>query len=187
MFKKIVLALVLLLGLFAAYVATRPAELRVARSRTMKAPPDVVHAHLSDFHRWSEWSPWEKLDPTMKREVSGPPSGPGAQYFWSGNDQVGEGRMTITDSKPPESVTIRLEFVKPWAATNTTVFDLAPSGAGTNVTWSMTGHNNFMAKAVGVFMDMDALIGADFEKGLANLDAATAARAEAEKAPAPGV
>jgi hypothetical protein len=176
MLKKIALALVLMLVGLVAFVATRPAEFRIVRSRTVAAPPDVVHAYVNDLHKWPEWSPWERLDPAMKREYSGPPAGPGAAYHWSGNDEVGEGRMTITDSQPPQNVTIRLEFLKPFAATNTTQFDFAPSGAGTNVTWAMTGHNNFMAKAFSAFMDMDKMIGTDFEKGLAGLDTATATR-----------
>lgn len=175
MFKKIVVALVVIVAAFAAFVATRPADYRVVRSRTVAAPPDVVHSYVSDFHKWPEWSPWEKLDPAMKRDFAGAPSGTGAQYHWSGNSDVGEGQMTITDSRSPQSVTIRLEFLKPFAATSTTQFDFAPSGAGTNVTWAMNGHNNFMAKAFSAFMDMDKMIGADFEKGLAGLDAATVA------------
>jgi len=182
MLKKIAIGLVVILGAFAGFVASRPSEFRITRSRTMAAPPDVVHAYVNDFHKWPEWSPWEKLDPTMKREIAGAPAGNGATYHWVGNDKVGEGRMTITDTRPPQSLTIRLEFLKPWTATNTTQFDFAPSGAGTNVTWAMTGTNNFVAKAMCVFMDMDKMVGADFEKGLANLDAATAA---AKPAPAP--
>jgi uncharacterized protein YndB with AHSA1/START domain len=175
--KKIAIALVVLVVLFAVFVATRPADFRLARSRTIAAPPEVVHAQVNDFHKWPAWSPWEKLDPAMKKEISGPPVGPGATYWWSGNDEVGEGRMTITDSQPPRSVTIRLEFIKPWQATNTTQFDLAPNGSGTDVTWTMTGHNNFMAKAFTVFMDMDKMVGPDFERGLAQLDAASRAAA----------
>ena len=158
-------------------MATRPADFRIVRSRTVAAPPEVVHAYVNDFHKWPEWSPWEKLDPAMKREFSGAPAGHRARpTHWSGNDDVGEGRMTITDSRAAQSVTIRLEFLKPFAATNTTQFDFAPSGSGTNVTWAMTGHNNFMAKAFSAFMDMDKMVGADFEKGLAGLDTATASR-----------
>jgi hypothetical protein len=131
MLKKIAVVLVVIVAGLAAFIATRPSELRIARSRPVQAPPDVVYAYVSDFHKWPEWSPWEKLDPAMKREISGPPAGPGATYHWVGNDQVGEGRMTITDSRAPQSVTIRLEFIKPWTATNTTQFDFAPSGSGT--------------------------------------------------------
>ena len=177
MLINIVVVLIVVLAALAGFIATRPGAFRISRSRTVAAPPQVVHPYVNDFHKWPEWSPWEKLDPDLKREFSGPPSGPGATYYWVGNDKVGEGRMTITDSRPPQSVTLRLEFIRPWTATNTTEFDFAPSGAGTNVTWTMTGHRNFMAKAFGLFMDMEKMVGPDFEKGLANLDAATAAAA----------
>jgi carbon monoxide dehydrogenase subunit G len=174
MLLTIAVVLIVVLGVFAAFVATRPGDFRISRSRTVAAPPAAVHAYVNDFHKWPEWSPWEKLDPAMKKEISGAPSGPGATYHWVGNNKVGEGRMTITDSRPPQSVTLRLEFIKPWTATNVTQFDIVPSGSGTNVTWAMTGHNNFMAKAFGVFMNLDKVVGTDFERGLASLDAATA-------------
>jgi Polyketide cyclase / dehydrase and lipid transport len=175
MLANIALALLVLLVALLAIVATRPAEFRLVRSRTMAAAPDLVHAFVNDFHKWPAWSPWEKLDPAMKREISGAPSGTGATYYWSGNNKAGEGRMTITDSRAPQSVTIRLEFIKPWTATNTTQFDFAPRGSGTEVTWAMSGHNNFMAKAFSLVMSMEKMVGPDFERGLANLDAATAA------------
>ena len=124
---------------------------------------------LNDFHQWGRWSPWEKLDPNMKRMFDGPPSGPGASYSWSGNDEVGAGRMKIVDAKPGESVTIELEFPKPYAAKNQTTFTLAPAGSGTQVRWAMKGENGFVGKAMSLVMDMDALVGKDFEKGLANL------------------
>jgi hypothetical protein len=155
-------------------IALRPSDFRIVRSRLLSASPAVVHAHVNDFHQWAEWSPWEKLDPMLKREFSGPTAGSGAVYHWVGNSKAGEGRMTITDSRPPHGVTIRLEFIKPWTATHVTQFDFEPSGAGTQVTWTMTGRNNFMTKAMGLFMSMDKMIGPDFEKGLANLDAVTA-------------
>lgn len=185
MLKTIIVVLVVILAVLAAFIAMRPSEFRITRSRTIAAPPDVAHAYVSDFNKWSVWSPWEKLDPAMKREISGTPAGPGATYHWVGNDKVGEGRMTITDSRPPQSITIRLEFIKPWTATNMTQFDFAPSGSGTSVTWAMTGQNNFMAKVMGLFMDMDELVGTDFEKGLANLDTATAAAAKEVPATTP--
>jgi hypothetical protein len=182
MLKKIGLGLLVVIALLAGVIALRPAEFRIARERTVSAPPAVVHRYVSDFHNWPQWSPWEKLDPQMKREHSGAAAGTGAVYSWSGNDQVGEGRMTITDSREPSSVTIRLEFLKPIEATNTTQFDFAPSGSGTRVTWAMTGHNNFLSKAFDLFVGMDKVVGADFEKGLAALDAATASAASAEPA-----
>jgi hypothetical protein len=178
MFKKIALALVLILAGLAAFIATRPADFAVTRSRVVAAAPPAVHAYVNDFHKWPEWSPWEKLDPAMKKEISGAPAGTGATYYWVGNSDVGEGRMTITDSRPPQSVTIKLEFMKPFAATNTTQFDFAPSGSGTNVTWTMTGKHNFVGKAFCLVMDMDKMVGTDFEKGLAALDTATAAAAK---------
>ena len=172
---------VVVVGL-AAYVASRPSEFRISRSRAVAAPPEVVHAYVSDFHKWREWSPWERLDPALTREYSGAEAGPGAVYSWSGGREVGQGRMTITDSRPPQALTIRLDFIKPWTATNTTQFDFAPSGSGTNVTWTMSGRNNFMAKAFGLFMDMDTMVGSYFEKGLADLDATTAAARRREGA-----
>ena len=180
MLLKIAVVVMLILGGLAGFVATRPAEFRVTRSRTVTAPPDVVHAYVSDFAKWPAWSPWEKLDPAMKREISTVSGGTGALYHWSGNKEVGEGRMTITDSRPGQSVTIRLEFIKPWSATSTTRFDLTPDGSGTNVTWTMSGRNNFVGKAVCLFMNMDKTVGGDFEKGLASLDTVTAAAARAE-------
>jgi hypothetical protein len=169
MLKKIALGLVVLAGGFAAVVATRPSTFHYERSTTVAAPPGAVYALVSDFHRWGSWSPWEKLDPDMKRTFDGAPSGAGAKYAWTGNDKVGEGRMTIEEAKPGESVRIKLEFLKPWAATNSTTFTLQPAGAGVRVIWAMEGTNTFGAKAVGLFMSMDKMIGDDFEKGLAEL------------------
>ncbi|APR76168.1 Hypothetical protein A7982_01515 [Minicystis rosea] len=168
MLKKIGLGLAAFVLLFVVVVATRPSEFRYQRSTTIAAPPDAVHAAINDFHQWAKWSPWDKLDPTMQRTYDGN-AGPGAMYAWKGNKDVGEGRMTIEESKPGSLVKIKLEFIKPFEATNTTTFDLVPEGAGTKVTWTMTGHNNFMSKAFCLFMDMDKLIGSDFDKGLADL------------------
>lgn len=174
MLIKIALVLLVLLAVFVGVVASRPSEFRIARSRRLSAPPDVVYANVNDFKRWPEWSPWEKLDPSMKRELSGAPAGLGAVYYWSGNSAAGEGRMTITDAQPNRSLTMRLEFMKPFAATNAAQFDFVPSEQGTTVTWAMTGKSNFVAKAVGLFMDMDKMVGTEFEKGLATLDSVTA-------------
>ncbi len=175
MLKKMVLGAGVVGAALAAYIATRPSDFRVVRSRTMAAPPDVVHAYVSDFRTWTRWSPWETVDPSMQRELSGAAMGPGAVYAWRGNRQVGEGRMIITDSRPARSVTIRLEFLKPLPGTHTAQFEFVPSGAGSQVTWSMSGRNGFVAKALSLVMDMDAMIGSNFERGLASLDAATAA------------
>lgn len=178
MLKQIFVILAAIAVAFAIFVTTRPDSFRVERSAQVAAAPTVIHAALSDFHRWADWSPWEKLDPTMKKEYSGPAAGTGASYHWVGNDKVGEGRMTITESVPGDHVTIRLEFIKPWEATNTTVFQLTPDGTSTRVSWRMEGKNGFMAKAFSVFMNMDAMIGKDFEQGLAALREITEADAK---------
>jgi uncharacterized protein YndB with AHSA1/START domain len=179
MFTKILIGLVVLIGGFAAFVATRPSTFHVERSATIKAPAEVVFGQVADFHKWQDWSPWEKLDPAMKKTYSGAPSGNGANYAWAGNDKVGEGDMTITAAQPNEKISIRLEFAKPWKAVNTTNITFKPAGDGTLVNWAMDGENNFMGKAFGLFMDMDQMIGSDFEKGLASLG--TVAEADAKK------
>ncbi len=173
MLIKIVVVLVVLFAAFAGFVASRPSEFRIARSRTLAAPPDVLYTYMDDFRRWPEWSPWEKLDPSMKRELSGAPAGLGAVYHWSGDSSAGEGRMTITDAQTNRRLTMRLEFMRPFAATNAAQFDFVPSGEGTTVTWAMTGKYNFVTKAIGLFMDMDKMVGTEFEKGLATLDSLT--------------
>lgn len=172
MLKKILIALgAVILGLV-VIVALQPAEFRVSRSTTIAAPAAAVFEQVNDFHKWDAWSPWAKIDPNMKKSHEGAPAGVGASYAWSGNDQVGEGRMTLTDSKPNELIRIKLEFLKPFAATNTTEFSFKPDGNQTAVTWSMSGTNNFIAKAFGLFMNMDKMIGGDFEKGLGQLKSA---------------
>lgn len=184
MWKRLALALAAVLAILLAVIATRPSTFRVERSATAAAPPDVVYAQIADFHRWAAWSPWEKLDPGMKKTFSGAAAGEGADYAWSGNDKVGEGRMTITSARPGEQVVIRLEFVKPWAAVNTTTFRLSPEAGGTRVAWTMEGQHDFMGKAASLFMDMDKLVGSDFERGLAQLGATATEAAKAAPAAA---
>jgi uncharacterized protein YndB with AHSA1/START domain len=169
MLKKLSIAVLVLVAVFALVVATRPSHFHVERSARIAAPPEVVFAWINDFHRWRSWSPWEKLDPGMKREYSGPAEGKGAAYDWSGNDDVGVGSMRITDSQPPSRVAIALEFKEPWQATNTTLFSVAPEADGSTVTWGMDGENDFVFKAVGLFMNVDEMVGKDFEAGLLNL------------------
>lgn len=169
MLFKILIALALVLGALVIFIATRPADFRVVRSATIAAPPEIVFAQVNDFHAWSGWSPWEKRDPNMKRTYEGPVAGEGAVYAWQGNNEVGEGRMTLTDSRPSELIRIRLEFFKPFKATNTAEFEFRPEAGGTAVTWSMSGRNNFLAKAMGLVMNMDRMIGGDFESGLAGM------------------
>ena len=173
------IAAVVLIVAGLAFIATRPDTFRIERSGQIGAPPDVVFSMINDFHQWGRWSPWDRLDPGMKKTFEGPHAGPGSVYSWAGNNKVGEGRMTNLESKPGELVAIKLEFFKPFKATNQGNFTLSPSQSGTRVSWSMDGKKNFMAKAFHLVMDMDAMVGKDFEKGLANLD--TAAQAEEKR------
>ena len=176
MLVKILIGLVAVLAILAGVIVMQPAEYTVVRSATINAPPPVVFALINDFHQWEQWSPWAKLDPNMKTTYSGPTSGPGAAYHWIGNDDVGEGRMTIKDSTPSDKVNIDLEFIKPFESRSLTAFALRPEGSGTNVSWTMTGQNNFMSKAMTLFMSMDKMVGNDFEKGLAQLKAVAEAK-----------
>jgi uncharacterized protein YndB with AHSA1/START domain len=171
MLIKTLIVVAAIIVVFVIIVAMRPSHFRIARSATIAAPPEIVFAQVNDFHAWAAWSPWEKKDPAMKRTHEGPPSGRGAVYTWAGNKEVGEGRMTLTESRPPELIRIRLEFLKPFAATNESEFTFTPRDGGeqTEVNWSMTGQNGFLSKAFCMFMDMDKLVGSDFEKGLASM------------------
>ena len=169
MLIKILVALAVIVLGFVGVVAMRPSEYRVARTATIAAPAPAVLAQVNDFHKWDAWNPWAKLDPAMKQAYAGAPAGIGAIYTWAGNSEVGEGRMTLTESRPSDLVRIRLEFLKPFATTSTAEFSFRPEGDHTAVTWSMTGKVNFMAKVVHLFMDMDRMIGGNFEKGLAQL------------------
>jgi hypothetical protein len=166
----LVVSLVALPVLFLAVVATRPAKFRVERSIAIAAPPERAFVQVNDFRNWVGWSPWEKMDPTMKKTFEGAPAGAGAIYSWVGNAKVGEGRMTIERSEEPKVVGLKLEFLKPWQATNATTFSFVAADGGTRVTWAMEGENRtFGAKAFAVVMNMDKLVGRDFERGLASL------------------
>jgi uncharacterized protein YndB with AHSA1/START domain len=166
---QILAVVAVVFAMLAVIVALRPSSFTVTRKASMSAPPQTVFALVNDFHRWTEWSPWEHRDPNLQRTFEGPSSGKGAHYKWIGNKQVGEGMMTITESNPGELIRIRLEFIKPFKSTNTTEFTFKPEGAGTAVTWTMTGQNKFIGKAMTIFMNMDKMIGGDFEKGLAEM------------------
>jgi hypothetical protein len=177
MLIKILIALAIIVVVFVVIVAMQPSEFGVVRSATISAPAPALFAQVNDFHKWEAWNPWGKLDPTMKQAYEGAPAGTGAIYTWSGNNEVGEGRMTITESRPSDLIRIKLEFFKPFAATNTAEFTFKPGGNQTAVTWSMTGNNNFMAKAVHLFMNMDKMVGGQFEKGLAQMTSVVEAAA----------
>lgn len=170
--------------LLLAYVASRPAYFRIARKRAMKASPDAVFALIQDLRAWGQWSPWDKLDPNMTRTFEGAESGVGAKYHWVGNKQVGEGRMAVLEVAKDEKVVVDLQFIKPFPAHNKTTFTIAREGDGVVVTWLMEGNNNFMAKAFNVFVNMDKLVGADFERGLESLEGAARARSADQRAAA---
>jgi hypothetical protein len=171
MFKKILIVVgVLLAGLF-AYAAIQPDTFHVERTAAVAAAPERILPLLSDFRRWEAWSPWEKLDPQMKRTFNGAQSGTGAIYEWSGNDEAGAGRMEIL-SATTQAVDIKLDFLKPFASSNTTKFALQPANAGTQIVWSIDGPMPYLSKLMCVFISMDRLIGKDFETGLRQLKAA---------------
>jgi len=170
MLKWSLAAIAAIIVVFLVVVAMQPADFKVERSATMRAPAPAAFAQVNDFQNWRAWSPWEKVDPQLKRQYQGPKAGTGAVYAWQGNKDVGEGRMTITESKPAELVRIQLEFFQPFAATNTAEFSFKPAGPdSTSVTWTMTGQNNFVSKAICVFVNMDKMVGGMFEQGLTQM------------------
>lgn len=172
MLKKIALVIVALIAVVLIYAATRPDNFSVQRTATIKAPPEKVFALINDFHNWPAWSPWEKLDPAMKRTHTGANAGQGAVYAWLGNSDVGEGRMEIVESVPSSRVGIKLDFITPFESKNTTLFTLQPQGDSTQVTWLIQGPAPYVTKLMTVFVSMDKMIGKDFEAGLANMKAA---------------
>lgn len=171
MFRKIVIGLSVLILLVLAYAAVQPATYSVQRSIVIKAAPEKILPLVSDFHNWPRWSPWENLDPAMKRTFSGAPRDLGAVYAWEGNKNVGAGRMEVV-SLTPTKVGIKLDFLQPMASTSDTTFVLQPQGDSTTVSWTMSGNTDFMAKLMGIFISMDSMIGPAFESGLAKMKAA---------------
>ena len=165
----IFVGLALVIAVFAIVAALQPTDFRISRTVRIAAPAPVVFAEVNDFHKWTAWSPYEKFDPAMKRSYEGAPAGDGAVYSWNGNRNAGEGRSTIIESRPNELVKIRLEFVRPFKCTNTAEFTFAPEGDTTAVTWSLYGKNTFMGKAFGLIMNMDKMVGGQFEDGLGQL------------------
>lgn len=183
MLLYIAVGFVALLAAVMAYAATRPDEFRMQRSARIAAPPASIIPLIEDFHAWTAWSPYEKLDPAMVRTYEGAERGVGAVYRWEGNKKAGAGRMEIT-RVDPANVTIDLAFTRPFRAQNVAAFALVPQGDATEVTWSMSGLSPFPSKLFGVFVDMDKLVGRDFEVGLANLR--TLAERSSSGAPASG-
>jgi hypothetical protein len=178
MLKWTLAAVAAVIVVFLIVVALQPSDFRIERSATMRAPAPAAFVQVNDFQNWQAWSPWEKIDPALKRQYEGPKAGTGAVYAWQGNKDVGEGRMTIMESRPAELVRIKLEFFKPFAATNTAEFSFKPAGADTTaVTWSMAGQNTFLSKAISLFIDMDRMVGGMFDQGLTQMKAIVERRA----------
>jgi len=170
--KKILIALAAIAGLIAGFlvvVALQPSEYSVTRSATIAAPVPEVFAQVNDFHKWEAWSPWAKLDPAAKNSFEGPDEGEDAIFRWTGNEEVGEGSMTIVENRPYELIRIKLDFVKPFEDTADVEFTFQPQDDQTVVTWSMAGRNNFIGRIMCLFMDMDEMIGGMYEQGLANM------------------
>jgi hypothetical protein len=166
---KILIAIPTIIVVFLIIVATRPSNYRVARSIVIAAPQDAVFPFMNELQKWEAWNPWGKADPNMKLTYSGPASGVGANYSWAGNKEAGEGHATITESRPGESVKYKMEFFKPMSGSSEMEFTFKPQGNQTEVTMTVTGEKNFMAKAFCLFVSMDKMIGGKFEKALADL------------------
>jgi carbon monoxide dehydrogenase subunit G len=176
MLKKILIALAALILLFVVVVAMQPSELHVERTAEIAAPQGEVFAQVNDFHKWEAWSPWAKLDPAAKVAFEGPPEGQGTVMTWAGNDQVGEGKMTLIESRPSDLVKIKVDFVKPFEGSSTSQFAFKPNGERTAVTWTMNAQQNFLKKAFCLVMNGKKMIGDDMEKGLAQLKATAESR-----------
>lgn len=182
MLKKVLMGLAVVVVGFVGFVATRPSKWHVERSATLTAPPGIVFLLVNDFHRWAEWSPWDKRDPSQKTTFEGAAAGKGAIYKWDGNDEVGSGQMTLEESTPVETIRIKLEFTRPFKALNTTTFTFKPAeNAGTQVTWAIDGEHDFLGKLFSVFTDMDAMLGKDFNDGLSALGKAAEAETKRQE------
>jgi hypothetical protein len=169
MILKMILGLVVVIALFLLVASFQPETFAISRSIMVSAAPQACFDQVNNFHNWEAWSPWAKLDPAMKTDYGGPASGEGASYSWDGAGKVGAGRMAITKSRPSQLIDIQLDFLRPMKTTNLTEFTFTPQGQETQVTWTMSGHKNLVAKAFDMIMNMDKLVGPDFEKGLAGI------------------
>jgi hypothetical protein len=177
MLVNLLIALAVILAVLIIIVAMRPGDFCVTRSATIAGPPAAAFVQVNDLHLWQAWSPWAKLDPNAKNTYEGPSAGVDSVFTWSGNSKIGEGRMTIIESRPNELVRFKLEFYKPFKATNLAEFIFKPDGRQTVVTWTMSGRNNFVSKAMGLIVNFDKMIGGQFENGLASLNSVVTANA----------
>lgn len=169
MLKTILIVIALLVAGVLIFAATKPDVFRVERKAVIQAPPEKVFALINDFRQWGPWSPWEKKDPAMKRTFGATSAGKGATYAWEGNKDVGQGSMEIVDSAAPSRIQLKLDFVQPFEAHNVVTFTLTPQGKSTELVWAMEGPTPYFAKIIHVFINMDAMVGRDFETGLASL------------------
>jgi hypothetical protein len=176
MWIKILAGVVLVIVLFIVVVALQPSSFHIARSASIAAPRQVAFEQVNVIRNWEPWNPWLKLDPNVKTTYEGPAEGKGAISRWVGDKNVGEGSMTIIESRPDELVRLRLDFLKPYESTCTAEFAFQPEGDHTMVTWSMDGEKNFVTKMIGLFMGMDKMIGEQFAKGLTDMNATVAAK-----------
>jgi hypothetical protein len=181
MFKKLLILIVIVIIGFCAVVSQQPADFSYTRTVQIDAAPETIFPHVNSLRKWEDWSPWAVLDPNAKTTFEGADEGTGAIMHWDGNNKVGKGSMTITDSQPNSLIRFRLNFLKPMQATNNAEFTFTPEGTGTKVSWNMSGTNNFMGKAIGLIMDCETMIGEQFDQGLKNLE--VVAKAETANAP----
>ncbi|MGQ0510072.1 MAG: SRPBCC family protein [Betaproteobacteria bacterium] len=171
MIKSILIALVLAVAAVLLYAATKPDRFRIERSVVVNAPPERIHVLVHDFKAWTAWSPWERIDPALKRSYGGAQSGKGATYAWEGNKDVGSGRMEIVESAVPSKIVIKLDFFAPFEAHNVAEFTFTPVGQGTTVQWAMHGPSPYLSKLLDLVFNMDRMVGGQFETGLSNLKA----------------
>lgn len=171
MLKTIAIIVVVAVAAVLFYAATKPDVFRVQRTASIKAPPEKIFAFINDLHRWEAWSPYDKKDPAMKKSYNGAASGKGAGFEWDGNSEIGKGRLAITDTTPPAWVALQLDMLKPFEAHNVVEFTLEPKDGATDVTWTMHGPMPYISKVMSIFIDMDRMVGKDFETGLASLKA----------------
>jgi hypothetical protein len=171
MIKTIAIAIAAVVAAILIYAATQPDTFRVERSIVIKAPPEKIFSQINGFHQWEAWSPWEKIDPAIKRTYSGADSGKGAVYGWQGNKDVGQGRMEIIESTPSSKVLIKIDFMEPFEGHDMVQFTLQPQGDATKVTQAMYGPSPFISKLMGLFFSMDKMVGQKYEEGLASIKA----------------